>query len=138
MSLPWGIPLPTGRFPILAGLMGFLSAITGRLISWLMMVKLTGALARLGMFTAVLIVVATSTVGLVLYVNNLLTEIINGLSPLGQLVVAGIASAFPVNMPYYITVIVGYYVFSITTHFTIEIAKFKANMADKASKRFIA
>lgn len=138
MSGPWGIPLPTGRIPWIAGLMGFLSAITGRLISWLVVMKLTGALARVALFSAVLVVVASVTVGLVLYVNDLLVGIINGLNPVAQLVVAGIASAFPTNMPYYISIILGYYVFSVTAHFTVEIAKFKANIADKASKRFIA
>lgn len=138
MSGPWGIPLPAGRFPLIAALMGFLSAITGRLISWLMMMKLTGALARVAIFAAVLAVVASTTVGLVIYVNDLLTDIVNGLSPMSRLVVAGIASAFPTNLPYYITIILGYYVFSITTHFTVEIVKFKAQMADQATKRFIA
>jgi hypothetical protein len=138
MSGPWGIPLPSGRWRLFSGLFGFVTVIISKIIGWLIIMKTTGALARVGIYMAALAGVTAATVGLVVYVNNTITGIINGLSPLGLQVVSGITSMFPTNLPYYITIIMGYYVFSITTHITIEIVKFKAKVADEASKRFIA
>lgn len=135
---PWGIPLPSGKFPILSGLIGFLFGFVNRFMSWLMLMKLTGGLARIGIYMVCLIAIGTTVVGLVAYTNNKLTELVNNASPMGQMIISGIASALPTNTPYYITIILGYYVFSITGHLTIEIVKYKAKVADEATKRFIA
>ena len=118
--------------PIIA----FFGAIFSRIGQLILVKWTTGALKTIAIYTTLLAAIATAVFSLVSYANNLILEFVNGLPPIGQNILLGIAAFLPPNVPYLVSAILSYYAFSITTHLIVEVAKLKAKWAEKALGSF--
>lgn len=120
--------------PIIA----FFGAILGRIGQLILVKWITGAIKTVAIYTILLLALAGAIFSLVTMANGMLLDWVNGLSPIGQLIIIGIAAFLPPNMPYLVSAVLTYYAFSATIHLTIEVAKLKAQWAEKALSSFKA
>lgn len=103
------------------------------------MVKwLTGAIRTVAIYTLLIAAYATAAYSFIKLANDMLLSWVNGLSPVGQLIFSTFAAFLPPNMPYLLTGVLTYLLFSAAFHLTIEIAKLKAEWAEKALGSFKA
>lgn len=116
----------------------FFGAIFSRIGQLILVKWITGALKTTAIYTILLVALAGAVFALVSLANDWLLDWVNGLAPLGQSLILGIAAFLPPNMPYLISAILTYYAFSATTHLMIEVAKLKAAWAEKALGSFKA
>ena len=114
--------------PLLAYLGSSLTAV----FAWFMAKYATGALKTVTIYTLLITALAVAIFSLVDWVNNLILELINTLSPINQNMVLGIAAFLPSNMPYLVGAILSYYLFTAGLHLTIQLATLKSKWADKA------
>lgn len=116
----------------------FFSVLFSRIGQIILTKWLTGALTTAAIYTVFLTSLALVIFTIVRLVNDLLLDLINGLSPIAQTLILGIASFLPPNMPYLITAVLTYYTISAGVHISLEIAKLKAVWAEKALGSFKA
>lgn len=119
-------------------LIAFFVAIFGRIGQLILVKWITGALKTTAIYTILLAALAGSIFALVSFANSMLLDWVNGLSPISQMVVVSIAAFLPPNMPYLISAALTYFAFSAGTHIVIEVAKLKAEWAEKALGSFKA
>jgi hypothetical protein len=120
--------------PIIA----FFSVLFSRIGQVILTKWLTGALTTVAIYTVFLGSLALVIFTLVRIINDLLLDLINGLPPISQSLILGIASFLPPNMPYLITAVLTYYTVSAGLYLSLEIAKLKAVWAEKALGSFKA
>lgn len=116
----------------------FFGAIFSRIGQLILVKWITGAIKTTAIYTILLVALAGSIFALVSLANGMLLDWVNGLSPIGQNILIGIAAFLPPNMPYLISAILTYYTFSATIHISMEVAKLKAQWAEKALGSFKA
>ncbi len=119
-------------------IVAFFGAIFSRIGQLILVKWITGALKTVAIYTALLAAIAVAVFALVNFANNLILDYVNNMSPIYQSMVLGIAAFLPPNMPYLVSAIISYYVFSATTHLIVEVAKMKAEWAEKALGSFKA
>lgn len=136
--MAWGALPAVAKLGIFAPIAGFFSGLVSRLFSWLLVVHLSGALYRVVVLFAFLATMFTVALGLVSYVNGVIIETYNNGGILTQTLINGIASFLPTYTPIYVSIILTYYLSSITVFISLEIIKFKQRVAIEASKKFIA
>lgn len=119
---------------VFASVFAFIGGLVTKLANWFFTAYLVGSLKTTAIYLSNIIVISWLVYNFVQFANGYLTNIVNNMSPIGQMIVVPIASMLPTNMPYYVTAILTYYTMSITAHITLEIAKFKAKWAENATK----
>ena len=123
---------------IFAALFGFIGTLISRIGQWFLAAFLTGALKTMLIYITLITALALSIYNFVIWCNDTLVGIVNGMSPVAQMIIVGIAALLPKNLPYLITIILTYYVISIALHLSLEVTKLKAQWADKAMNSFKA
>ncbi|MCH8475994.1 MAG: hypothetical protein LAT55_12300 [Opitutales bacterium] len=118
----------------IATMLGWLAGTIQKLITWVFVANTASALKTVAIYGVMIASVSGSIYMLIQYVNGLLVDLVSGLGPIGQGIFSGIASFLPSNLPFLVTLVLTYYTFVVGVHISIEIAKLKARIADKATR----
>ncbi|GAA0542179.1 hypothetical protein GCM10009098_07320 [Rheinheimera aquimaris] len=121
---------------VFASLFAFLGALCTRLLQWFLANYLLGTVKSITIYVTLIAVVSLIVYNLVMWVNDTILEIINGLPPIAYANIMGVLAMMPKNLPYLATTIITYYILSIGAHITVEVAKFKARWAENSMSSF--
>ncbi|MCG7544105.1 hypothetical protein MHM93_07910 [Pseudoalteromonas sp. MM17-2] len=119
-------------------IIAFLGALVSRIGIWFMTLLITGVIKNIAIGLAAFAIYAAAITTFLFWVDDLLTETINGLGPITQGLLSTWISWLPANMPYYVGLILSYYVTSATFMIGLEIKKFRQRLAEKSTRRFLA
>lgn len=136
--MAWGAIPAVARVGIFAPIIGFISALFSRFLSWFLIIKLSGALYRVTVAFTFFLMMYTAALSFVNWANNKILEVYNAGGLITQTLINGIASFLPTYTPIAVSVIVWYYFSSITLHLVHEAIKFQQRLAEKATERFLA
>lgn len=121
---------------ILGPLFSYLGAVIYRVFQWLLANYLLGTLKSIAIYVTLIAAVSFTIYALVTWVNSTVLEIISGMPPVAYANVMGILAMMPRNLPYLVTAILTYTTMSLGAHIAVELAKFKARMAEGSMSSF--
>ncbi|TLX51792.1 hypothetical protein CWC31_04175 [Pseudoalteromonas ruthenica] len=119
-------------------IIAFLGALVSRIGIWFMTLLITGVIKNIAIGLAAFAIYAAAITTFLFWVDDLLTQTVNGLSPITRGLLSTWISWIPANMPYYMGLILSYYVTSATFMIGLEIKKFRQRLAEKSTRRFLA
>lgn len=121
---------------IFASLFSFIGVLITRVLQWFMAAYLVGTLKTIAIYVTLIAAVSLIIYNFVMWVNDTILDIINGLPPIAYSNVMGILAMMPKNLPFLVTTILTYYTLSIGAHIMVEVAKFKARWAENSMSSF--
>lgn len=136
--MAWGAIPAVSKLGIFGPIAGFIGGLFSKFVSWLVLVKLSGALYRVTMAITFLTMTYGIAFVFVVEVNQRILQVYNDGGMLTRALVDGIAAFLPSYTPIAVSIILWYYVTSLTVHIGVEIIKWKQRLAEKATERFIA
>ncbi|MCG7569181.1 hypothetical protein MHM89_04500 [Pseudoalteromonas sp. CNC9-20] len=119
-------------------IIAFLGALVSRIGIWFMTLLITGVIKNIAIGLAAFAIYAAAITTFLFWVDDLLTQTVNGLSPITRGLLSTWISWIPANMPYYMGLILSYYITSATFMIGLEIKKFRQRLAEKSTRRFLA
>ncbi len=119
-------------------IIAFLGALVSRIGIWFMTLLITGVIKNIAIGLAAFAIYAAAITTFLFWVDDLLTQTVNGLGPITRGLLSTWISWIPANMPYYMGLILSYYVTSATFMIGLEIKKFRQRLAEKSTRRFLA
>ena len=119
-------------------LVAFLSSLWSTFIGWTIRAYLTGALKSLAINLVLFTVVFGLLYNLITTANQYLLTAIQGMSPLGQMMLAPIAAMMPPSLATCVSIVATVYMLGAGYNIAKEIAKMKARAAERAAGFFKA
>ena len=119
-------------------IIAFLGALVSRIGIWVMTLLITGVIKNIAIGLAAFAIYAAAISTFLFWVNDLLIGVVNGLSPITQGLLSLFISWLPSTLPYYMGLVLAYYVTSATFMIGLEIKKFRQRLAEKSTRRFLA
>lgn len=116
----------------------FFTTIIGRIGSWFITAYLSGALRSLVIYVVLFSTIATLVYNLLTEANAYLLQAIQGMSPLSQAMLSPIASLLPPSLGVCASIIVSVWIMGIVYNMAKEVAKLKAQAAERAAGFFKA
>lgn len=113
-------------------IMAFIRVIIEKIFSWFMLAYASGAIKSMAIYLVLFTSLAVLITNLITTANAMLLDAIRSLQPMGQLMLAPIASMMPPSLAICASMIVSVYLLGIVYNIAKEVAKLKAKMAEKA------